>query len=410
MLVKTLANLKKNKTHGNNILWSNLSQIILAANHFILSIIIIRLTGKDLYGDFLFIFAIIGVFGIFSVSGIRGTILKAVSQGYDQTYYEGTKFSFLKSLLAVPIILLIGAYFYYYAQKPDIARSLILISAFFPFYSSLRTWSYFLQGKAQFKKLTVYNFIQVAVELPTIALVTFYTDHLTVIAVSFAAIETTFYGIYTYITVRSIGNDRVDDNWKRQSYTYTVMDLSSIVFGKADIAIMGFFLAPGSLAIYGLVMKIAEVFFMVIKSTITGILPSFYKATTVRVHHFYKFAVASLLIPLILLPVIKYPILLMYGSELIESIFYAQIYLFVVPIYFLAALSNFFLMKEKLLETILFNKSLVTIGVLFLYLFLIPSYGIIGGIIASMLYFAFEAILNIRSLGIRPLAQTDPAG
>lgn len=404
MLTQTLANLKKNKAHGNNILWSNFSQIILAANHFLLSIIIIRLAGKELYGEFLFILAIIGVFGIFSVSGVRGTILKAVSQGHDRTYYEGTKFSFLRSLLGVPIVLLIGGYFYYFAQKPDIARSLIIISAFFPFFSSLKTWSYFLQGKSQFKKLTVYNVIQVTVELPIMALVTFYTNHLTVIAVSFVAIETIFYGIYTYITVRSIGNDGVDDNWRRQSYTYTIMDLSSIVFGKADIAIMGFFLSPGSIAIYGLVMKIAEVFFMIIKSTITGILPSLYKATTIQVNHFFKYAAASVLMPLVLLAFIKYPILLMYGSELNEAILYAQIYLFVIPIYFLAMLSNFFLIKEKLLEMILFNKSLVTIGVLFLYILLIPLYGILGGIIASMLYFTIEALLNVRALKIRPLA------
>jgi O-antigen/teichoic acid export membrane protein len=387
-----------NKHHIKDIFWANVSQGILIINHLLLSIIIIRLAGKEIYGDFLFIFAIVGALVVLSVSGIRTVILRTVAQGYEKTYSEGTKFSFIRSLIGVPIILLIGLYFFLYTQRLEVGISLIVASLIFPFFISLKTWMFFLEGKAEFKKLAFYNALLAGSQLTVISVAVFYAAPLVVIVATYILIEAIFNAFYTYVTFKKIQNDKVDKDWEKQSYIFSVMDLSSHVFGKADVAIMGMFLSPGLVAVYSIVMKIAEAIFLVIKSTITAILPKIYKKTGLHISYFYKYIVLSLTIPIFLFFVIQYPILFLYGIGLLEAIFFTRIYLFVVPIYFLSLLSTYFLIREKLNRSILVNKTVAIVVVLTLYLILIPNLGILGGVIASMIYFLIQAVLNTLSL------------
>lgn len=387
---------KKNKTYGMNIFLSNLNQVILIIAYLSYSIIFARFGGMGIYGDFLFLTSIFGLLSVISISGVKETILRSVSQGLDRTYTEATKFSFLYSLLGIPILFLIGLYYYYF-QSSSLGITLMISSLVFPFFSSLQTWMFIMKGKADFKRLALYNLVIKLVQLIMLIFTITVTRNIIIIFLVYISIESVFNIIYYLQNEKKyVTNTMIDPGWRKQSYTLSVMDLSSAIFGKADIIIMSIFLTSESVAIYGVTMKFVEAFFLGIKSTITAILPQFYNNKRIKINYFYKITYLSIFIPLLLMPIIKYPIIFLYSQAFSEAIYYTQIYLFVIPFFLISTISNHFLIKYKLNNAILNTKSIAVISALIFYLVLIPAYGIIGGIISSILYFVIQSIFNIH--------------
>jgi O-antigen/teichoic acid export membrane protein len=83
-------------------------------------------------------------------------------------------------------------------------------------------------------------------------------------------------------------NGDLDNSWKKNSFYLTIMDISSIIFGKADLIIVGSLLSVTELAIYGIVMKIIDLFLKMIKSSVESILPRIYGDPNLKLKSFYR--------------------------------------------------------------------------------------------------------------------------
>ena len=103
------------------------------------------------------------------------------------------------------------------------------------------------------------------------------------------------------------------------------------------------------------------------------------------------------MIPIILYPLVKYPILFLY-RQYPEVVGYAQVYLAVVPFYFLNMIATHLMVKYKLNKEINISRIVSIVTVIILYAVLIPLYGIWGGVISSMFYFIVQLILNLFML------------
>jgi len=211
--------------------------------------------------------------------------------------------------------------------------------------------------------------------------------------------------LYHQKSLSSLKNNELDKGWKRQSYALTVLNLSTIIFGKVDIVLLGLLFEQtgqmGQVAVYGLVMKFVDVFFSTIKSTIEAVVPSLYKSKTITIRYFYKFFLLSFLLPFALWWIVKYPILFIYPQRYSEVIFYSQVYLTVIPIYFLNLTATYFMIKYKLDNEINLSRIVSIIAVIIFYSVLIPLYGVWGGVISSMLYFIVQLVVNLFLLRIR---------
>jgi len=177
--------------------------------------------------------------------------------------------------------------------------------------------------------------------------------------------------------------------------------LSSVVFGKVDVVLIGFLLPYSQVAIYGLVMNFVNVFFSIIKSTIEAILPELFKSEKIAIRYFYKFFLLLFLVPVILYPIVKYPILFIYGQKYAEVIGFSQVYLAVMPFYFLNLIATYFMVKYKLDREINLGRIISVVAVIALYAILIPLYGVWGGVISSMLYFMIQLAINLFLLKIK---------
>ena len=400
MINKAKKFIEELKPHTPNIFWSNLNQAVMTVFALVVSIVFTRLGDKELYGQYLFILGIFGLFSIISIPGVRICVFRTAAQGYDGVYRKATTFSLLWSLLGIPLLVTAGILIYLFKTR-ILGISLIAVALFFPFEAGLQNWMLFLKGRSDFRKLAFYNSIRFFITLLAVTASIVFTRNIIVILVAYFMVNSGFNILYHLKTLNSLKNDEVDEGWKRQSLALTIVILSSIIFGRVDIVLIGALLPFGQVAIYGLVMKFTDVFFKIIQGTVEAIIPNLYKSKKVTIAYFHKFFLLSFLIPIILYPIIKYPILFLYGQECSEVIGFSQLYVVIIPFCFLNMVATHFMIKYKLNKEINISRIASMIAVVVLYATLIPLYGILGGVISSMLYFVIQLAMNLFLLQVR---------
>jgi len=400
MINKTVKFIEELRPHTPNIFWSNLNQGVTTVSALVLSIVFTRLGSKELYGQFLFVLAMFGLFSIISIPGVRTVIFRTTAQGHEGVYRKATRFSFLLSLFGIPLLIAAGVFFYLFKTK-ILGLTLIVFALFFPFVESLQNWMLFLKGRSEFRKLAFYNFIKLLISLIAVTLSIVLTKNIIVILLAYFFVSGGFNILYHFESIRLLRNDKLDEGWKKQSYALTIMGLSSIIFGRVDVVLIGTLLTFEEVAVYGLVMKFADVFFSVIKSTMEAVVPNLYQSKKITIRYFYKFFFLSFLIPVALYPIIKYPILFIYGQEFSQVVFLSQVYLIVIPFYFLNLVATYFMIKYKLNREINIGRIISMIAVVVFYALLIPLYGIWGGVIASILYFIIQLLVNLFLLKVK---------
>lgn len=400
MINKAVQFIEELKPHTPNIFWSNLNQGVITVSALALSIIFTRLGTLGLYGQYLFVLAMFGLFSIISIPGVRTVIFRTTSQGYDSVYRKATTFSFLLSLLGIPLLVAAGVFVYLFKTR-ILGISLIVFALFFPFMESLQNWMPFLKGRSEFRKLAFYNLVKILISLIAVTLSIIFTENIIVILAAYFLVNSGFNILYHFQSVRLLRDDKLDPEWKRQSYALTIMGLSSIIFGRVDVVLIGSLLTYEQVAIYGLVMKFADVFFSVIKSTMEAIVPNLYQSRKITIRYFYKFFFLSFLVPIILYPIIKYPVLFLYPERCSDVIRFSKVYLAIIPFYFLNLVVTYFMIKYKLNKEINIGRIISMIAVVVFYAILIPLYGIWGGVVASMLYFITQLLINLFLLKVR---------
>ena len=402
MINKATRFIEELKPHTPNMFWSNLNQAVMTVFALVTSVAFARLGGefgKELYGQYLFVMGMFGLFGIVSVPGLRAVIFRTTAQGYEGVYRRATNFSFLWSLIGIPLLAVAGVLIYLFKTK-ILGVSLIAVALFFPFEISLRNWMLFLKGRSEFRKLALFNSLKFLIILITMTASIMFTKNIIIILIAFFGISSGFNIFYHLKTVESLKNDEVDQEWKRQGFALTILDLSTVVFGRVDIVLIGALLPFGEVGIYGLVMKLVGVFLEGIRSTMEAIAPNLFQSKKITIGYFYKFFLLSFLLPIILYPLIKYPVLL-YGQGYSDVVGFSQLYVFVIPFYFLNVIATYFMIKYKLNREINVSRIASMIAVVVLYATLIPLYGIKGGVISSMLYFVIQLAMNLFLLQTR---------
>jgi len=132
MINKTKTFIGELRPHTPNIFWSNINQGITTAFALAVSVVLTRLGSKELYGQYVFILGIFGLFSIISIPGVRICVFRTAAQGYDGVYRKATRFSFLWSLFGIPLLVIAGILIYLFKAK-ILGTGLIAVALFFPF-------------------------------------------------------------------------------------------------------------------------------------------------------------------------------------------------------------------------------------------------------------------------------------
>lgn len=232
--------------------WVLLRQAVASLCGLSLSVVFARIASKEILGQYQLALSIISVVSIFSIPGLNIAVMRSIARGNDGDYGKAVKLSFLWSLLGVPALFLVGAY--YFSQNQTLSASLMLGSVFFPFLYSPNTWDYFFQGKGRFDLSTKYfSLLSIFNTLFIILAVSFFRNNLKVIFLSYLLSYSLFNSLYFLKSLKFVSNSTEDPEMTRYGVFLTKMKVLELVANNIDKILLATFLSPAALASYHII-------------------------------------------------------------------------------------------------------------------------------------------------------------
>lgn len=382
-----------------NYSWMSLDRIIAALIGLGVSVIFARIATKEVFGLYSFLISVLALLTLFSMPGMNTSIFRGVSKGFDGTYKKAARFMFLSSTIGIPILLGLGIYHYYFVSK-ILGLCFMFSSVLFPFYYPPKVWSGLLQAQEKFREFAIYNSILSILRSFIVASVIFISKgSLFPIFMSFILVDVCVNSYFYLKTLKFVRNDKVEAGWKSTGYKLLIPTLFDQFYNNIDKLVLIFFLGAEKLAIYSIAAGIVTIVNGLLGRIIRVYSPKIYRTNTNDFVHIMKkmvipitFVLSFVVIVLfLLLPVI---IEILYSTKYLESIVYAQAYLLIIPFYYWTAVSSGILFKEK--KENFYTLSVVVSGIvnILLYVILIPSIGMMGGVIGSIAFFAIQAVMR----------------
>jgi O-antigen/teichoic acid export membrane protein len=300
-------------------------------------------------------------------------------------------------------VLLAGGYIYL-RRDPTLGTVVLLSAVIYPFYYAVELWQPALEGKQEFSKRSLYEGGTTVVRLALTILVVIVTNGDPVyVFVTFVGTQLLPNAIYAGKALATVDNDTVESGWKASSLRLSLVNVLYTLYDHVDKVALAFFLTSSELAIYSVAVAIGNAIRRATDSVLRIYYPSIFQSENKDILRDIKRALplTTLMVGgLVVVAVMALPtvIELLYTDKYAESIFYAQLYLGVIPLYVAVSIASTVLIKnqiENLYTAAVAVASVVNVG---LYVILIPEYGIIGGILGSFGYFIVQLILELGIL------------
>ncbi len=147
------------KTDGRYLLhggfWSFIGQGSAIVSSLALAVVISRYVPKDVYGDYKYALAVIGILSIFTLNSLSSAVFQSIARGFDGALLDGFRINLRWSILAFVGALGIAAY-YLFAHNFVLAFCILLGGCVMPFQNSANLFIAFLAGKKDFARRALY--------------------------------------------------------------------------------------------------------------------------------------------------------------------------------------------------------------------------------------------------------------
>jgi len=221
-----------------------------------LSVAFARLASKEVFGQFNFILAILSVASLVSIPGMRNAVLRSTARGNDGIYQQAVKHRFLWSLLGIPALLGVGAYYYYYSIQ-IIGICFMISSIFFPLIYAPNLWEGFLAGKRRFDLTARYGIIQSSINTAAVIGILFLNANNLILIVTIYLTTIAFLTFLLYRrSLKYIENEVKDDECIGYGYFLTTTRIIGTVAQHVDKILIGILLGAPQLAIYAIAIAI----------------------------------------------------------------------------------------------------------------------------------------------------------
>lgn len=381
--------------------WAIIRQVALLSSGLLLFVVFARLTSQEIFGEYQLILSIMLLVSIVSIPGLNTSVLKSVAEGFEGDYRKSVRYSFIWSLAGIPIFIILGIYYYVFRDH-GIGLALMVVSVFFPFIYAPNTWDYFLQGKKRFDVATKYCIAQASINALAMLAIIFISPNNIVLIITVYLISYAFFSVVLYYrSLKYVENDKCDKNILKYGMFLTKLSALGFITANIDKILIGIFLSPASLAVYGVGILFAKQLQDNTKSLMAISTPKQIEYKHLLLRHYIYLFLGGVVITVISLFIIKFIIPLLFSEKYASSIFISQISILFYPFFIISTIyKNQFLFSNK--KKILFRESIISPLVkVIMTVILLPLFGI-GGLaflfgFQYVIIFAVLFVLNKES-------------
>ena len=359
-----------------------------------------RYLGPEKFGIWNYSLAFVTLFSVFATLGLDSRIIirDIVRDSEYKNEILGTTFA-LKVLGGILTLLLSVGVIIFIRPDDKLTHWVVGIIAAGMIFQSFDTIDSWFQSKV-LSKYTVYvkSAAYLLMSLAKIAAILLSASLIVFAGIASMEIFLCSIGllIVYWINGQSIIEWRI--RWSRvksllnQGWPMIFSTMASIIFMKIDMVMIGQMLGGKAVGIYSVAARISELWYFIPVAIVSSVYPSIVEAKKVgeelyhhRLKHLFNLMVAlsySIIIPVTLLN--KWIITLLFGKYYIEAGPVLAIHIWSAVFVFLGVSRGSYLITEGLLVYIFLTTALGAVVNIILNIFLIPSYGILGAAIATL--------------------------
>ena len=361
------------------------------------SVVLARLLSKEVYGQYNYIFSVIGILAISALPGMGTAIVHAVANGCDWVLVQSTKTRFKWSLVGAAGCILVGIY-YYSNGETLLGKCFLLSSLFFPFHVSFNGFYAFLYGRQRFDLSSRYRSIYWALLTLAIILTVYLTRNILWVITAYLAASAILHIAFTLNTIRA-GNLSHREDLTAITYGKRLTGIKSISIAASyfDKLIVGIALGYSGLAVYSIAVMIARLPTVLAASVSQTMFPKLATMDEKIAYNEVKRRLPWLLVVMVIVCGIgallcPYIIPWLYSSKYLESVFYTQ--LLFIPV-ILGTIANVLrrgpLQAQRKTRQLFKLNISVSLFELVAMVFCALKFGIIGIIVARTLARAFDS-------------------
>lgn len=238
--------------------WVNVSSITITLFSLALYIAFARFLPKEVYGTYQYLLSLSAIIATFTLSGMNTAVGRAVARGHEGTYRASIRMQLKWGLIPFAGAL-IGAAYYAIQGNMLLAIGFFLIGIATPLITTFNTYSAFLIGKKDFRRLFLYNFSLNVPYYGGLILAAFYFKSALVLLAVNLAVNAIVLALLYRQTLRTFKpNDKVDTETLSYGKHLSAMGIFSAIIGQIDNILVFHYLGAVDLAIYSLATAIPD--------------------------------------------------------------------------------------------------------------------------------------------------------
>ncbi len=385
--------------------WLFSAQLALVLTSLSLSVGFAHLAGKEVYGQFQFVLAILGTLSVLAFPGANAAVMLGTAQKKEGTLLQGALFKLKRSVLGIIGIVAVAAYFYL-KHEPNYAQvwpALLATVIFFPIIYSLDVTQHFFVGKRKFSWGSLFQLLTQGGSALAALAALFFTKNLIVILIIYFAVQAIAIIIAFWFARKRMKNKYTDPEFISYSNHMTAINFIPTLRAYFDKLIVTYTLGFASTAVYSIAAAMSEQLFAISRNVGNIAFPKLAVQKEKKLYGEVKRRTGKLVIFFILIAGVAillapYLIPFFFSDQYNSAIPIAQLLLLVgVP-----RAVGFILVKVQ--EAMRERKKLYTINLVFAsveilaLLILVPLYGINGIIGAKAISNTTYVIMAWRSL------------
>ena len=388
--------------------WLLVGKVINMATTFVLVWAWANWIDKEVYGNYQYIFSLIGIISIFSLHGIGLAVTQAVARGFEGSFIRGFKVQLKWGLLASLSALIIAGYYWVQGNK-NFPLAFLVVAVFLFLFNALLIYTSFLTGKklfgVQVRYESIIQIIAVLAMLIALFLAKTSLNHLSnfiilLLLVSVYFVFRTFLNFIFFIRTKTRFSPNKKEDPKTIGYGkhLSLSELGEIITNNLDKILLFHYLGAVELAIYifaSLLPQQIKVFLKHINSLIMPKLSTRSKESIKKTLLKKTSYLAILITGVVLVYIILAPyIYQIFFPKYLEAVNYSRIYaLSIIPLAFSSIMTVFMAkMMVRQVYQARITLSLVRAG---LFVIFIPLYGIWGAVLAVLGVRLFSAFLFV---------------
>lgn len=377
--------------------WLTILQVTGTISGFFLSVAFANFFPKHEYGIYKYILSVGGIIGAFTLTGLGPAIMQAVAKGSDGVLREGF-FINLRWSAPSTIAAIVGGLYYLLHGNTTLGFSFFIIAAATPLLNSSGLYGFYLNGKKDFRRVSIYGAIRNVV--PTICLIASIfvtTNPIAIVAVYF--VSNLLVSLLCYwLTIRAYKPPRTEDeDMLSYSKHLSFMSVLNIIADNIDKVIVFQHVGSVELAIYTFATAVPTQIKGVLKNIPQLALPKYANQTVeeIKANIFKKMIqLALFILPIVLGYIIAAPYIYeLFFPQYMEAVPYSQVFS-ISLLFYISILTTTALQAKRAVSSLYKTNFLVAISKIVILILFAYQWGLWGVVIARVVYEVFAVFFS----------------